>query len=127
MVRRDVVGALIRAKGRVLIAQRSDRDLNHKWEFPGGKVEAGETHEAALRREILEELGLAIIVQEKVGAAEFSVGLKDYILHCYWAAIEQGEPRPTEHYAISWVPIAELPNHDLAPADRIIVEGGMPS
>lgn len=122
MAVKDVVGAMIERDGLVLLAQRACADLNGKWEFPGGKVEHGETHEAALTREIDEELGIEIVVGSRVGSHEFSVRDKAYCLHVYWATITAGEPQADEHHALTWVALDQLVTYDLAPADIPIAQ-----
>lgn len=119
---KDVVGALIKRDGLVLLAQRACADLNGKWEFPGGKVEPGESHAAALQREIEEELGISIEVGGRVASQAFSVRGRSYCLHVYWATITEGEPRPDEHHALAWVALDQLLTYDLAPADIPIAE-----
>lgn len=114
---KDVVGAMIEHGGLVLVAQRKCADLNGKWEFPGGKVEPGETHSEALKREIAEELGVEIEVGSLVGTNTFSVRHQVYQLHVYSAVILHGSPKSDEHSSITWVPIDELLAVDLAPAD----------
>ena len=114
---RDVVGAMLEHDGLVLVAQRKCADLNGKWEFPGGKVEPGETHSEALRREIVEELGVEIQVGPLVGSNAFRVRDQAYHLHVYSAAILSGTPGSDEHSAIKWVPLDGLLAIDLAPAD----------
>jgi mutator protein MutT len=119
---KDVVGALIERDGLVLLAQRACGDLNGKWEFPGGKVESGESHAAALQREIAEELGIRIEVGSRLASHEFWVRDSSYCLHVYWAAIIAGEPRADEHHALAWVALDQLLTYDLAPADIPIAE-----
>jgi mutator protein MutT len=122
MLVKDVVGAMIQRDGLVLLAQRACSDLNGKWEFPGGKVEPGETHAVALKREIDEELGIKIEVGSRVASHEFSVRGKSYCLYVYWAAIMVGEPQSDEHHALTWVALDRLLTYDLAPADIPIAE-----
>lgn len=117
MIRKDVVGALIEHDGKLLLAQRACAALDRKWEFPGGKVEEGETHRAALEREILEELGAEIVVGDKVGSTDFEAGGVSYRLHVYRAAVVKGEPAAGEHHSVVWVLPEELLAYDLAPAD----------
>jgi len=121
-VMKDVVGAIIERGGMILLAQRSCATLNRKWEFPGGKVEPGETQQAALQREIFEELGVEILVGDKIGANQFEISGKRYRLHVYWATILKGEPVAREHYSIAWVRPNEMLSYDFAPADVPIVE-----
>ncbi len=117
MTRKVVVGAVIHADGEVLLAQRASGALAGKWEFPGGKVEADETEQQALVREIDEELSVTIEVSDLIESTDFEVGGKEYRLNCYWAKLVDGEPRADEHHQIDWVPLSELLEHDLAPAD----------
>lgn len=117
MDRKAVVGAVIRRDRKILLAQRACVSLNGKWEFPGGKVESGETHQEALEREIGEELGVKIIVQEKLASNNFSIGEKRYCLHCYWADLVSGEPAANVHHNLKWVLPQEVLQCDLAPAD----------
>ncbi len=125
MSRIDVVGALIYRDNQVLLAQRSCKNLDRKWEFAGGKVGPGETHQEALRREIQEELCINIKVGRKVDSVDFELNDKAYTLHCYWAEIQIGEPVADEHHSIAWVPIKDLLNYDLAPADIPIAREAM--
>jgi 8-oxo-dGTP diphosphatase len=113
----NVVGALIQSGKAVLIAQRATGELAGKWEFPGGKVESGETHQEALVREITEELGITIIVGGHVGSIDFEVATKRLSLHCYWGTVVAGAPSAEEHSKIEWVEIDRLLTYDLAPAD----------
>jgi len=92
----NVVGALIQSGKAVLIAQRATGELAGTWEFPGGKVESGETHQEALVREITEELGITIIVGGHVGSIDFEVATKRLSLHCYWGTVVAGAPSPQE-------------------------------
>lgn len=116
-MRIDVVGAVIYREGKILLAQRSCENLNRKWEFAGGKVRDGETHQQALQREIQEELNIVIQVGDKAGSVDFEINDKAYSLHCYWAEIHEGEPVPDEHHSIAWVPVQDILSYDLAPAD----------
>jgi len=101
----------------VMLAQRADDALDRKWEFPGGKVEEGESHREALRRELDEELGIEVSVADHVASHDFTIGEKEYSLHCYKAVITAGEPTPDEHHSLAWVPVEELLTFDLAPPD----------
>lgn len=114
-----VVGAAIIRDGKVLAARRSAK-MNEalKWEFAGGKVESGETHREALKREIFEELELDIEVGEHVADGFSVIGDKNIILHVYKARIVSGEPVPREHSELKWVDIRELQGLDWAKADQ---------
>jgi 8-oxo-dGTP diphosphatase len=114
-----VAGAII-AGATLLVAQR-DRppELAGRWELPGGKVAAGETEQAALARELAEELGLEVTdvtVGSRLGG---DVTLNDTMtLRAYRVRLLRGEPHPYEHRALQWVTAAELPDLDWVPADR---------
>ena len=120
----DVVCALIIRNGCVLCAQRSERmALPLKWEFPGGKLESNELPEAALKREILEELGVEIEIISALQVSEYSYdGVRTIRLIPYLAFItDDSEPKAHEHSEIRWVPNSELMQLDWAAADVPIV------
>jgi 8-oxo-dGTP diphosphatase len=120
----DVVCALIIRNGCVLCAQRSEHmALPLKWEFPGGKVEPNELPEAALKREILEELGVEIEIGSALQVSEHSYdGVRTIRLIPFLAFITDGrEPRAHEHSEIRWVPNSDLMQLDWAAADVPIV------
>ena len=119
-----VVGAAITRQGKVLVAQRSERMLLPlKWEFPGGKIEAGESPEAALVREIREELALDIQVGSRLGGGTALSGGRRVHLVVYGARSVQGQIALVEHAAISWALPEELHAFDWAEADIPIVKG----
>jgi 8-oxo-dGTP diphosphatase len=115
--RQVVVGAAIVRAGRVLAARRTaPASAAGRWEFPGGKVEPGETEADSLVREVEEELGLCIRVERWLVGAE-PIGAR-YLLKVAVAAIEAGEPAPTEHDAVRWLAAHELGEVDWLEADR---------
>ena len=121
----DVVCALIIRNGCVLCAQRSERmALPLTWEFPGGKLEPDELPEAALKREILEELGVEIEIGSALQASEYSYdGIRTIRLIPFLASIIDGnQPKAHEHSEIRWVPNSELMQLDWAAADVPIVQ-----
>ena len=118
----EVVAAVIERDGRILIARRPrSAHQGGLWEFPGGKPKAGETPEAALRREIREELGTAITVGEPIETVEWAYPDKRVRLSFYRCAVE-GEPRPLEGQEIVWVAPGELHRYDFPAADAALIE-----
>ncbi len=121
--RRVVVAAVIVRSGMVLVAQRhAPSRFPGLWEFPGGKVEPGETQEAALRREIREELGVDISVRSEppIGTVKWDYDHARVLLIALRADIVSGTPRPLDHAAVRWVAAEELSALPLLPADRPI-------
>jgi 8-oxo-dGTP diphosphatase len=118
-----VVGVALVHEGRVLAARRSyPPELAGRWEFPGGKVDAGETPEGALVREVAEELGCAIAL---TGWLEPDVEIRDgLVLRVATATMVDGEPVPRagEHDAVRWLRAHELDEVDWLPADRPFAE-----
>ena len=114
-----VVGAAIVRGGRCLATQRGPgMRLPGKWEFPGGKVEAGEEPRAALAREVGEELGLEIAVGDLLGTGRAVAGELAVRLDVYLATLVGGELRLSEHGDARWVGAADLDALDWAEADR---------
>lgn len=113
-----VVAALIERRGRVLLSQRrADQSFPLSWEFPGGKVESGEAPVAALAREIREELGCGIRVREIVELIFHAYPDFDLVMPVYRAAIVAGTPRAAAVAAIAWVPMQQLTEMTMPPAD----------
>ncbi len=118
-----VVAAVIARQGLVLIAQRPpDGLLGNLWEFPGGKVENGETLEAALRREIREELAVEIAVGQAVGVYRHAYTHFKVTLHAFHARLRVGEPQPRQVQALRWVPPAALADFPMGKIDRQIAQ-----
>ena len=108
----------------MLLAQRpSDKHLPHKWEFAGGKVEAGENPAAAIVREIREELGCDIVISRALPRFEYDYQtvVIEMIPFVCTLAPGSGRPHPHEHLALAWVSLDELAAYDLAPADLPVV------
>ena len=119
-----VVGAIIENEQKeILCALRGpDMTLPNLWEFPGGKIEVGETKEEALRREIQEELGCTIEVFEHVEDTTYEYEKVIVRLETFMAKIISGTPVISEHAKIRWVSREELPSLNWAPADIPAIE-----
>ncbi len=116
-----IVGAAIVADGRVLACERAEpSDVAGKWEFPGGKVEAGENELDALVRECEEELGIKIAVGDRIGV-DVPMAHGWAMLRVWLATIVSGEPRPLEHASLRWLATDELDSVPWLPADAPIV------
>jgi len=119
--RQVVVGAAILDGDRLLAARRlRPISLAGKWELPGGKVDAGETDEAALARECEEELGVEVRLGRRVGR-DWPIGERA-ILRVWLATIASGEPELREHGEFRWLTLEQLHDVDWLPADLPIVE-----
>lgn len=115
----NVVGAILVSDHKILCAQRGPgRSLANLWEFPGGKIEVGETAIEALKRELTEELLITVEVEKEIFEStkyEYDFGtvhLTTFICH-----LKAGELKLTEHIAIKWLPVNELDTLEWAPAD----------
>jgi 8-oxo-dGTP diphosphatase len=118
----DVVAAIIRRGAQILITRRFDHvHLPGLWEFPGGKVEAGESLTGALEREIGEELGLRIHVQDEFLTVDHDYPTKSVRLHFFNCSIVDGEPRPIEVADIRWVDPEDLGQFDFPEADKELI------
>lgn len=118
-----VTAAVIEKDDRILIAQREGGShMEYKWEFPGGKLEPGETLEECIVREIKEELDMKIEVLDIYKAVQFKYMEKDILLLAYKCRLLEGEGRTVECNDFRWVKRDELKNYDFVPADIAIVE-----
>ena len=117
----EVVAAVIEREGRILIARRpAALHLGGLWEFPGGKRQPGETPEAALVREIREELDAAVTVGELLDDVEWTYPEKTVRLLFFRCALDD-EPRAAEGQEIAWVAPADLDRYEFPPADGGLV------
>lgn len=119
----EVVAAIIHdAEGRIFATQRGYGDMKDGWEFPGGKMEPGETPEEALRREIWEELETKIVVERLVQTVEYEYPKFYLKMHCFLCSIESGSLVLKEHEAARWLRMEDIYSVDWLPADRVVVD-----
>ena len=119
----EVVAAIIHDdEGRIFATQRGYGEMKDGWEFPGGKIEPGESTEEALKREIWEELETKIVVEKLVQTVEWDYPAFHLTMHCFWCHIESGSLKLKEHEAAKWLTKDQLDSVDWLPADRIVVE-----
>ena len=119
----NVVAAVIRQGEKIFVTQRGYGDYKDGWEFPGGKIEAGETPRDALVREIREELDCEIIVGEHLVTVEHDYPDFHLSMQCFWAELVEGSHmKLLEHEAAKWLSVDELDSVDWLPADIAVVE-----
>ena len=117
-----VACAVVERDGRLLVAQRPPgKKLALKWEFPGGKIEPGETAAAALTRELREELAIEVDVGRELPAVTHDYGDAVILLRTFLCRLRGGEPHPHEHVAVRWCVPHEVAALDLAEADRPVL------
>ncbi|PCC43890.1 (deoxy)nucleoside triphosphate pyrophosphohydrolase [Brevibacterium aurantiacum] len=119
----NVVGAVVTNDGKILSARRSESmSLPGMWEFPGGKIEPGETPRAALVREMQEELLCTVEIGDEVASTRYEYDFGVVTLTTFYATLIDGKPQLTEHSEIRWIDAADLNSVEWAPADVPAVE-----
>ena len=118
----EVVAAIIHQGGRILATQRGYGDCKGMWEFPGGKMEPGETQEQAIRREIAEELNVQIRVERKVCTVEYDYPQFHLVMHCFWCSMAGGELELKEHESARWLERTQWESVEWLPADVLVIE-----
>ena len=119
----EVVAAIIHdAQGRIFATQRGYGEWKDWWEFPGGKMETGETHEEALKREIREELSTDISVDKFICTVEYDYPAFHLTMHCYLCSLLTEALHLNEHEAARWLAKDELESVEWLPADWQIIE-----
>ena len=117
-----VVAAIIRKEKCVFATQRGYGDYKDWWEFPGGKIEPGESPEDALVREIKEELASDILVEKYLTTVEHDYPEFHLSMACYWCSVKSGKLTLLEHEAARWLPLDNLRQVNWLPADVKVVE-----
>ena len=119
----EVVAAIIHQDGRILATQRGYGEWKGMWEFPGGKMEAGETEEEAIVREIREELNVGIRVERKVCIrVEYDYPAFHLRMHCFYCSIAEGTLELKEHQEARWLEPTEWESVEWLPADVEVVK-----
>ena len=117
-----VVAAVILDNDRIFATARGYGDLKGGWEFPGGKIEAGETPAEALKREFMEELDVEISVGELIGTIEYDYPTFHLSMDCFWCEIVSGEIVLKEAEAARWLTKETLDSVEWLPADITLIE-----
>ncbi len=117
----NVVAAVIEHDGKIFATQRGYGEFKDYWEFPGGKIEKGETPEEALKREILEELDTEIEVGDLITTVWYDYPEFHLSMQCFWAKVVSGELVLKEHEAAKWLDLDALDSVDWLPADLEII------
>lgn len=117
-----VVAAVIVRDNQVFATQRGYGDYKDGWEFPGGKIEPGETPEEAVAREIREELELEVAVGRRVADVSYDYPQFHLEMACFLCTIASGTPRLLEHEAARWLAADDIDSVDWLPADVLVVD-----
>jgi 8-oxo-dGTP diphosphatase len=118
----EVVAAIIRKEDKILATQRGYGEWKDWWEFPGGKIEQGETPEEALKREISEELSAEINVDELFSTVDYDYPKFHLTMHCYLCTPQTNAMHLNEHESARWLAKDELDSVKWLPADKSIID-----
>ena len=117
----EVVAAIIKKDNKIFITRRGYGEFINMWEFPGGKIEKGESKEEALHREIKEELELDINNLEYLTTIDYDYDSFHLTMHCYVCSISGGVLHLNAHNDAKWVSLNKLKNENFVPADVLVV------
>jgi 8-oxo-dGTP diphosphatase len=120
---KKVTAAILRKDGKILIAKRQSGDaFEGKWEFPGGKIEEGETPEQCLRRELLEEFGIDTIINRLLYVVPYTYTEGSILLYAYEVTQSKGDFKLNVHDEAKWTEPQDLGSYDFLEADKLIIE-----
>ena len=117
-----VVAAVIRKDNRIFATERGYGEFKDKWEFPGGKIESGESGPEALKREIREELDTIIDVGDYIDTIEYDYPTFHLSMECYWCTVVEGKLTLLEHENALWLDRDSLLSVEWLPADLVIID-----
>ena len=117
----DVVAAILHRDGAYFATQRGYGEFEGMWEFPGGKIESGESREVALKREIREELGVDITIDKFLCTTDYDYPSFHLTMHCYLCCVESGEIELREHKSARWLTVESLNSVEWLPADKEVI------
>ena len=118
----NVVAGVIYDGHKILITKRSGGEFDGMWEFPGGKIESGETHREALERELMEELSIGASMEQYLMTLTHQYETFHLTMHLYWTKILSGTLTLNEHSDFKWISKEELDGVNWVPADVVVVE-----
>ena len=118
----EVVAAILHRGGAYFATQRGYGEFEGMWEFPGGKIEPGESREVALKREIQEELGVNIAIENLLCTTEYDYPSFHLTMHCYLCSVASDEIELREHKSALWLTAETLDSVEWLPADKEVVD-----
>ena len=118
----EVVAAILHRDGAYFATQRGYGEFEGMWEFPGGKIEPGESREVALKREIQEELGVDIAIENLLCTTEYDYPSFHLTMHCYLCSIASGDIELREHKSALWLTANRLDDVAWLPADKEVID-----
>ena len=121
MKRIEVVAGIIKDSNKIFATQRGYGEFKDGWEFPGGKMEPGETPQQALSRELKEELAIDVSVGEFLCTVDYDYPTFHLTMHCFYCSVVGGELTLLEHEAAKWLTMSELHSVNWLPADVDVV------